>query len=158
MSQDNAENYNKIVESCFGVRKSIKLPELIRQFVELLPGGSAVLDIGCGGGVPIAKFLSETGFQVTGIDVSEKLLDAAKKNVPSGTFMQVDIMELETDQTFTGIVAWDSLFHLQYDEHESAFRKIYNLLQPGGYFVFSHGAARARWKAQCTANSLLTVV
>jgi 2-polyprenyl-3-methyl-5-hydroxy-6-metoxy-1,4-benzoquinol methylase len=35
---------------------------------------SAILDVGCGGGIPIAKYLVEKGFRVTGIDSSEKMI------------------------------------------------------------------------------------
>ena len=35
---------------------------------ERLPAGGAVLDLGCGCGVPVARSLAAAGYQVTGVD------------------------------------------------------------------------------------------
>jgi 2-polyprenyl-3-methyl-5-hydroxy-6-metoxy-1,4-benzoquinol methylase len=74
---------------------------------------SAILDVGCGGGIPIAKYLVEKGFRVSGIDSSEKMIRLAKKNVPVGTFLKADIRTYIIDEQYEGIIAWDTLFHIE---------------------------------------------
>ena len=43
-------------------------------FAALLPKAGSVLDIGCGMGEPIARYLIERGFDVSGIDSSPALI------------------------------------------------------------------------------------
>ena len=38
------------------------------RFAAMLPEGGTILDIGCGVGEPIARYLIERGFAVTGVD------------------------------------------------------------------------------------------
>ncbi|MCG7349758.1 class I SAM-dependent methyltransferase [Sphingomonas sp. ACRSK] len=44
------------------------------QFGALLPAGGAVLDLGCGAGVPLARELVRRGYAVTGLDVTPTML------------------------------------------------------------------------------------
>jgi ubiquinone/menaquinone biosynthesis C-methylase UbiE len=44
------------------------------QFISLLPEDSAVLDLGCGAGEPIARYLIEKKVKVTGADYSKFLV------------------------------------------------------------------------------------
>jgi 2-polyprenyl-3-methyl-5-hydroxy-6-metoxy-1,4-benzoquinol methylase len=42
----------------------------IERFLGLLPRGASVLDLGCGGGSPVALHMVTQGFRVTGVDSS----------------------------------------------------------------------------------------
>lgn len=50
----------------------------IDLFIQHLKPGSHILDVGCGSGYPIASYLIEHGFEVTGIDGSKELLKIAE--------------------------------------------------------------------------------
>lgn len=139
MSALNESSYDKISEQFLFSREKSQVHQKVIEFANNLDKHCKVLDIGCGGGVPNSKYLTEKGLIVTGIDISKNLLSQALKNVPNATFLMSDITQFHTQDTFSGIIAWDSLFHLEYSEHESVFRKIYNLLKPGGLFLFTHG-------------------
>lgn len=140
MSNTNEASYDKIADNFVERRMERGVDELVVKFEGLLNQGEEVLDIGCGGGVPNAKDLSDKGFRVTGIDISTELLERAKENVPNAEFKKANILEYESGKQFKGVLAWDSLFHLKPDEHEKAFRKIVSLLMPDGYLLFTHGA------------------
>jgi hypothetical protein len=45
----------------------------IDRFCALIPAGGAVLDIGCGSGLPVAGELIERGFDVAGVDGARRL-------------------------------------------------------------------------------------
>lgn len=141
MSCDNGEAYNLISDQFIQAREQMSLPKLLIRFAELVPSEGAILDIGCGSGVPITEYLVNKGFQVLAIDISIKLLEAAQKNIPNGRFMQADIAEFSTKTRFQGILAYDSLFHLRYQEHEKVFRKLYDFLEDKGYLLFTHGGS-----------------
>jgi SAM-dependent methyltransferase len=44
--------------------------EWLDRFCALVPPGGSVLDIGCGAGEPIARYINERGYAVTGVDSS----------------------------------------------------------------------------------------
>ena len=49
------------------------------RFLQHVPGGGAVLDIGCGMGEPIAAYLRASGVRVTGIDSSPSLIEMCRR-------------------------------------------------------------------------------
>lgn len=99
----------------------------------------SILDIGCGTGVPLMNHLVLSGAKVTGVDVSYEMLEKAKINVPDASFIEGDILTIRFKETFDGILAWDSLFHLPLDQQKQAIRKIASLLNPKGVFLFTAG-------------------
>jgi ubiquinone/menaquinone biosynthesis C-methylase UbiE len=139
MSNDNEKSYDKIANQFSANRKQSKVNKLVIEFGTLLRTGDSILDVGCGTGVPIARYLADRGFKITGIDISSKLLVEARKNVPEGIFFKSDVIDLRTEEKFEGIVAWDSLFHLKLNEHEQVFKKLYSSLKDNGYLLFTHG-------------------
>lgn len=109
-------------------------PELSLLTIRL-PEGAHVLDLGCGGGVPVAKTLA-TRFQVTGIDISPEQIRLAQHHVPTGTFVCADVMEVAfAPESFDAVVAFYSIFHLPQEQHPALFRRIYHWLKPHGYLL-----------------------
>ncbi len=141
MSTTNQEPYNAIADAWNASRSKSEIPPLVEEFAGMVHAGGKILDVGCGTGIPNARFLVGKGFEVIGIDISENLLEIARNNVPEGLFQLTDIMTYETESKFAGILAWDSLFHLKIDEHEAAFAKLADMLAPGGVLLFTHGGA-----------------
>ena len=64
-----------------------------------IPEKSHILDIGCGSGIPIADYLIEKSFQVTGIDGSQELLNIAKKKCPKMRGLYGDIRTIKFNET-----------------------------------------------------------
>ena len=69
------------------------------QFVDTLlrnagVSGGRLLDVACGTGRHASKF-DELGWEVTGVDISEELLEHARRNVPDARFVQQDMRRLE---------------------------------------------------------------
>ena len=107
----------------------------IRGLSDCLDDGSAVLDVGCGAGVPIAKSLAAR-YRVTGVDVSQEMVDLARRNVPAGDFICADIMTIPLPpSSFDAVVAFYSVFHLPRAEHLHLFRRIHRWLKPGGLLL-----------------------
>ena len=104
--------------------------------IDQLTPGSTVLDIGCGTGLPTDERLVAAGLRVTGIDISESMLDRARDNVPAADFHQLDLMEL--DDRFGGFdaaVAFFSLLMLPRAEIGPAIDRIRALLPTGAPVV-----------------------
>ncbi|KOG37272.1 class I SAM-dependent DNA methyltransferase [Streptomyces resistomycificus] len=110
--------------------------------VRSLPGGSRVLDLGCGTGVPTARRLAEAGLQVVGVDLSDRMIGLAREHVPTGVFHQVDIADLRPGGSrdlgrFDAVTAFFSLLMLPRAEIPLALRTIHHLLLPDGLFALS---------------------
>ncbi len=108
------------------------LEEMARE----LPPGAAVLDLGCGAGVPATLWLAERGFSVTGVDLSERQLELAGRLVPGATFLKADMAWLDFGpETFDAVVAFHSIIHVPREEHPELLEKIHRWLRPGGLFL-----------------------
>ena len=108
------------------------LEELARE----LPPGAAVLDLGCGAGVPATRWLAERGFSVTGVDLSERQLNLARGLVPGATFLKADMTELDLGPgTFDAVVAFHSIIHVPREEHPALLERVQRWLGPGGLFL-----------------------
>ena len=90
------EGYDTIARAYHEQRDKFKNRDLLAMFASALPAGSPVLDIGCGAGVPVAKFLVDSGFDVTGIDVSSTMLSLARSHVPEAEFLKMDMRPLSS--------------------------------------------------------------
>ena len=108
--------------------------------LELIPPGSAVLDLGCGAGIPMTAALAERR-AVTGVDLSATQLDMARRNVPGATFLQADMTALSFEPaSFDAVVAFYSLTHVPRGEQAELLGRIRGWLRPGGLFLASMGA------------------
>lgn len=111
----------------------------VARLVSLLAPGAAVLDLGCGSGVPIARLLVERGFAVTGVDGAAAMLALFRDNVPAAEAIHADMRGLALGRTFGAIVAWDSFFHLAPDEQRSMFARLRDHAEPGAGLLFTSG-------------------
>jgi cyclopropane fatty-acyl-phospholipid synthase-like methyltransferase len=74
--------------------------------------GRTLLDLGCGAGVPLALYFSSLGVRVTGVDGAETMVRLFRKNLPEHAALHADMRTLALKRRFSGILAWDSFFHL----------------------------------------------
>jgi 2-polyprenyl-3-methyl-5-hydroxy-6-metoxy-1,4-benzoquinol methylase len=106
-----------------------------------LPSGAGVLDLGCGCGVPLARGLAESGYQVTGVDLSEVQIARARALVPQATFLRADAAQVEfPGESFDAVVCLYALIHLPIESQPRLIRRIATWLRPGGWLLATTGA------------------
>lgn len=136
----NARAYDKICKEWQAVRSAMPVNQCVLDLVKHLPEGACVLDVGCGTGEPIASYLISCGFLVTGIDVSVEMIDRAQQlDLKTAKFEVCDVMAYQPQVTYDAVVAFDSLFHLPQDQQAQIYPLMASFLNPGGYFLFTHG-------------------
>jgi len=91
------------------------------RFCGLLPPGGAILDIGCGSGQPIAEYLSDRSFPITGVDSAPEMVRLFQERLPVQEAIVADMRALSLSRAFSGILAWDSFFHLNHDDQRGMF-------------------------------------
>ena len=108
----------------------------LEDLASLLPQGAAVLDLGCGAGIPVTRWLADRGFAVTGVDVSAGQLDLARNNVPEATFIKADMTEVTfAPDSFEAVIAFYSIIHVPRTEHPALLGRIHRWLKPDGIFL-----------------------
>jgi SAM-dependent methyltransferase len=108
----------------------------LEDLASLLPREAAVLDLGCGAGVPVTRWLSDKGFAVTGVDVSARQLELARTYVPEATFIKADMTEVTFPPgSLDAVVAFYSIIHLPRTEHPALLGRIHRWLRPEGIFL-----------------------
>jgi ubiquinone/menaquinone biosynthesis C-methylase UbiE len=108
--------------------------------MSLVKPGGHVLDAVCGTGKPRDRALVDSGFQVTGIDISQKMLELAKHRVPEATLEIGDMEALEFEAgSFDGIVSAYAVFHVPRTKHFNLFLDFRRVLKKGGFLLFSIG-------------------
>lgn len=100
-----------------------------------------LLELACGTGIQSVRF-AQSGFEVTGLDLSQEMLEVAKKRAQSAkkiiTFVQGNMLDLSQVGSFDVVTCYsDSICYMQ-DEIEvgDVFKEVYQVLNDGGIFMF----------------------
>lgn len=111
----------------------------IERFLSFLPAGATVLDLGCGGGAPVALHTAAHGFNVTGVDSSPTLISLCRTRMPDQDWIVADMRSLALSRRFGGILAWDSFFHLKHDDQRRMFPIFAAHCAADGILMFNAG-------------------
>jgi SAM-dependent methyltransferase len=138
-----ADGYDVVAERYFAwsdARPSRVRRTWLDRSLELIPGDTDVLDLGCGGGVPMTRALA-SGRRVTGVDLSARQIELARANVPGATFIQADMTALGLPAaSLDAITAFYSLTHVPRADLAGLLADIHRWLRPGGLLIATMGA------------------
>ncbi len=143
MSNSFVKNqYNKLAEIYLAGRDQFKNDKYLEKLNSVLPPNSRILDIGCGAGIPVDRFFVKKGHKVMGIDISEKQIELAKKNVPEGDY-KVEDMSLLNDGEYSAdaVVSFYAIFHTKREFHKDILNRINSFLKKDGYLLITMGAS-----------------
>lgn len=108
-----------------------------------LPDNASILDLACGAGRH-SILLAKSGFDVTGVDLSERLLSEASKSAQienlSINFINSDVRNFNTEKRFDLVLNLFTSFGYFESDNENflVFEKAYSLLKTDGIFVFDY--------------------
>src|SRR5918992_984721 len=91
------------------------------RFRALLPPAGPILDLGCGSAEPMAAYLIGLGHPITGVDSSSGMIAACRERFPKQEWIVADMRQLALQRQFSGILAWDSFFHLCHSDQRRMF-------------------------------------
>jgi SAM-dependent methyltransferase len=128
--------YDRVAER-YLASKDPEDPTTLAALKELARGfspGAAVLDLGCGAGVPVTRWLARR-FAVTGVDVSARQLELARRHIPRANLFKADMPDLSFEaESFDAVVAFHSIIHVPRAKHPALLGEIRRWLRPGGAF------------------------
>lgn len=114
--------------------------ETYDYFCDKLPLNSFIFELGCGPG-NITKYINKkrNDLSIVGIDISQNMINLAKKNNPSCKFFVSDIREFETEKNkFKGIISGFSLPYLSVSDVEILIPKLFESLERKGFLYLSY--------------------
>lgn len=133
--------YNNCAQNYLKHRDLFQNQKYIDDLIDRLEPNSKILDIGCGAGIPIDKYLVEKGFQVTGIDLSSEQIRLAKENVSEAEYHIQDMSEIDfPDKSFDCVISFYAIFHVKREEHQQLFDRLFASVKDGGYLLVTMGA------------------
>ena len=137
---NSTEFYTHFVKSALASPTSV-LRIVTEQLIAALgnPKGLEICDVACGEG-HLARHLAQHGAMVTGVDISEGLLEQARAQTPETlpiSYLHDDAQSLASlnNQSFDGVTINMALMDIADVKH--AFESCHRILKPGGSFVFS---------------------
>ncbi len=135
------DGYDRIAHTYAAQRDQFKSASYLEAFIELIPTGSMILDVGCGAGKPVDEFLVEHGYAVHGLDISERMIDLARQNVPHASYEVRDMSNLAMgDYCVNGIVAFYSIFHTPREQHQELLDRFASFMPNGGAILITMGS------------------
>ena len=130
------EGYKKIRDNELNANNLFEIPALFSMMPDL--NGKKVLDLGCGFGEHCMHFIHDGADQVIGIDISEKMLEIARKENSDSKISYINMPMEDIDQLneqFDMVIS--SLAFHYVEDFSGVVKNIYKMLYEGGLFIFS---------------------
>lgn len=154
---DHSNGYEKIAPRFIKHREQDRArigAVAVREWAKSLAPGSAVLDIGCGSGIPITQTLISEEMKIYAIDASAAMVRRFKENFPD---VPVACESVEDSNFFNlkydGIIAWGLMFLFSEETQERLIKKIAEALKTNGQFIFTAPWQKTEWEDLMTGRS-----
>jgi len=148
---DRSNGYERVAAGFLNGRSAGIGAKTVRDWARTLPRGAAVLDLGCGPGVPLSAILVAEGLSVYGVDAAPSFVEAFRRNLPN-TPVLCETVEDSTffHRTFDGVLAWGLMFLLSPEVQRRVLERIADALVPDGRLLFTACAEPAVWRDMMT--------
>ena len=135
------EHFGDFYDDVMGDRRAAA-EQVIALIRAAKPGAKNVLELGCGTG-SILKCLQES-YEVSGLDISRKMLSLAHRKVPRSKLFRQDMVDFRIDGQFDVIFCvFDSINHVRrFSDWKKVFAAVRRHLLPGGCFIFDINTQR----------------
>lgn len=131
----NPINYDK-KETVKLINTQAKIAPELRRYMKLIKG-KEVLDLGIGQGQN-SIFLSNFGYQITGVDFSKKSLETASENCPNLNLVQDDIRNFNIEKDKYDLILSSNVLHfLHKDDSYEIIENIKSNLKTNGLAYIS---------------------
>lgn len=154
--------YNEQAASFVEGTINVEFSVLQQAFLEYIPNGGTIIDLGCGSGRDTKAFI-DRGYNVIAVDGSTELCKVASEyagiDVVNSTFQDFDPSEM-----CDGIWACASLLHLEKKDINTVISKLSKKINEGGCFYVSFkygdfsGIRNGRYFTDLTESSFLEVI
>lgn len=145
---DSALAYEKNAHDFLHQRdQSLVGVKVIREWAKKLPTGSNIIEIACGGGIPVSKVLVDTGLLVWAMDSSKTLISEFQSRFPKVPTKCERVQDSSFfNKKFDAVIAIGLIFLLPEDDQSSFIKQVANIMKPKGNFLFTAPIEMGTWK------------
>lgn len=135
------ERFGAFYDAVMGDR-SAAAEQVVALIRAAKPDAKNVLELGCGTGSILKRL--QAAYEVSGLDISGKMLSVARKKLPRSKLFRQDMVDFRIDGRFDVIFCvFDSLNHVRrFSEWKKVFAAVRRHLSPGGCFIFDINTQR----------------
>jgi SAM-dependent methyltransferase len=131
---------------------------VIESWSNSLAPGIDVLEIACGGGVPVTQTLVNAGLKVWAVDSSPTLLASFQSRFPGIPVQCARIQESDYfGRKFGAVIAIGLVFLLNEKDQMALVRSVSEHLLAGGRFLFTAPIEEATWVDSITGHSCISL-
>lgn len=132
---DPIDYYNIHANEYFEQTVNNDMSKHINLFLEFVPEGKTILDLGCGSGRD-TKYMIEQEYDVSPLDGSKEMCLLAQIHTDVEV-LHLDFKDLDFVDVFDGIWACESFIHMKVDELTDVLKKIQTALITDGILCIS---------------------
>lgn len=139
---DNIEFFKSYQEmrnkSNLSANELIEIPQLFALIGNVK--GKRILNLGCGAGGHDRKLIEMGAEYVLGIDLSQNMINEAIKNNTSDKieYKVLSMLDIDSlDQKFDLVLSSLAIHYVE--DYDGLCKKVFNILNDGGEFIFSYG-------------------
>ncbi len=135
--------YNKNVTKLVDRYDNADMSQLHQLLLKYIPANSTILDIGFGSGRDL-DFLQSCGYDIWGMDPSEKFIENAKKRFPNiqeqfiETGVPFDKSSIGLNREFDALISIAMWMHLEHTQYADAVESIVSVAKDNSTIVISY--------------------
>jgi SAM-dependent methyltransferase len=150
---DRSNGWEAVAAQLIELRSPTIGVSTLHRWIASFPVPGAVLDLGCGAGIPVSEALVNAGFDVYGIDAAPSLVAAFRQRFPTAHAACETVEESPFfDRSFDAAVAIGLLFLLPERLQRDVVRRVADVLKPGGRFLFTAPVEGGTWPDSLTGR------
>jgi len=132
--------------------------EVVRRWANTVGGGSSVIEIACGGGMPITNTLVESGLKIWAIDSSETLTAVFKNRFPEIPVQCESVLTSDYfKRKYDAAISVGLIFLLNESDQIKMLEQVSDVLHPGASFLLSAPVEVGSWKDTNTGHTCVSL-
>lgn len=135
MKNNTLDFYNNNSKTYIETTLTIDMSKLYKEFLNNIPKGGIILDLGCGSGRDSKAFIDK-GYKITAVDGSKELAQSASKLIGQEVLVS-KFEDLSLIDKFHGIWACASLLHVNKKDILNVIKNVSSNLNDNGIFYMS---------------------
>ena len=132
--------------------------QVAKQWAKSLKDNARVIEIACGGGIPVTQTLVDAGLNLWAIDSSPTLMAVFKERFPHVPTQCATVLESDFfQQKYDAAIAIGLIFLLSAGDQIKMLDRISEILRPGASFLFTAPVEKGTWIDINTGHSCLSL-
>ena len=159
MSTDSIDAYETHARTFLHCRDTSTVGiHVANQWARSLTPNANVIEIACGGGLPVSRTLVNAGLKLWAIDASPTLISVFKDRFPVVPTQCATVLESDFFQRkFDAAIAVGLIFLLSERDQIKMLNRVSDILRPGASFLFTAPIEQGTWVDVNTGHSCISL-